>query len=81
LEKTNPRCEVEVQKVLQGLRVAEKIPVRASIPDLAACVDLGVGGSVRAGRFDVHTTVVGTEARQYGFTTRIEFVRSLHLKR
>jgi hypothetical protein len=40
------RIEVDVQKVLQGLRIGKK--------NTGMCVDLGLGGS--AMRLDVHTT-------------------------
>jgi hypothetical protein len=63
--------DVEVQKVLQCLRVAKK--------NTCTCVDLGLGGSTGARRLDVHTTAERTEARQIRFTTRTKFVRSLHL--
>jgi hypothetical protein len=49
------RVEVEVQEVLQGLRIAKK--------NTSTCVYLGLGGSVRARGIDVHTTAGGTEAR------------------
>jgi hypothetical protein len=61
--------EVELQKVLQGLRIAKK---PASISDLAG--RRGGGGSTY-----VHTIAEGTEARQIWFATRIGFVHSLHL--
>jgi hypothetical protein len=44
------RVEVKVQEVLQGLRVAR------SRENTSTCVYLGLGGSARARRFDVHTT-------------------------
>jgi hypothetical protein len=56
------RVEVEVKKILQGLRVAKR--------DTSTCVYLGLGGSARARarararKFDVHTTAEGTAARQ-----------------
>jgi hypothetical protein len=65
------RVEVEVQEVLQGLRVAKN--------NTSTCVDLGLGRSTMTGRLDVRTTAEGTEARQIWFTTRTEFLRSLHL--
>jgi hypothetical protein len=71
------RIEVEEQKVLEGLRVAKK--------NTGTCVDLGLGGSGRARRLDVHTIAEATEARQIWFTntTKVraesKLVRSLHL--
>jgi hypothetical protein len=65
------RIDVEVQKVLQGLCVAKK--------NTCTGVDLGLGGATRARRLDVHTTAERTETRQIRFTTRTNFVRSLHL--
>jgi hypothetical protein len=50
------RDEVEVQEVLQGLRVAKN--------NNSTCVYLGLVRSARARRLDVHTTAEGTEARQ-----------------
>jgi hypothetical protein len=65
------RVEAEVLGILQGLRIAKK--------NSSTCVYLGLAGSARARRLDVHTTAEGTKARQISFTTRAEFVRSLHL--
>jgi hypothetical protein len=51
------RIEVELQKVLQGLRIAKK--------NTGTCVDLGLGGSAGAGRVDVCTL----DSRRYGGET------------
>jgi hypothetical protein len=64
------RIEVEVQKVLQRLRIAKK--------NTRTCVDVGLSGSARARMLDELTTAEGTEARQIWFVTRTQFVRSLH---
>jgi hypothetical protein len=61
--------EVEVQKVLQGLRIAKK--------NTRTCVDVGLDGSARAGMLDVHTTAKGAESKQICFATRTEHVKRL----
>jgi hypothetical protein len=71
LDFVRVEVEVEVQKIFQDLRVAKK--------NNSTYVYLGLGGSARARRFDVHTTAEGTEARQIWLTTKREFVRSFYL--
>jgi hypothetical protein len=52
------RIDVEVQKVLQGLRVSKE--------NTGTCVDLGLGGPARASGLDAHTTAKVRGARQIG---------------